>query len=407
MYKALSLFSGIGGFCEGVKLAGYEIVGAVEFDKYAATSYRANFPEIPLCEKDVKDFLCIDSPEHHIDFENYVKGKIDLIFGGPPCQGFSQIGPRDPFDPRNELYLQICRLAKQLNPKVVLIENVPNMLLMKGGLFKDRIVKALSIFGYSNIGVVKLCAANYGVPQSRNRIFLLAVRDDFISESAQEIIDCVSSEMFSDYLVTVDDAIMDLPEEVAKDSDLALIYPDICPNSSASKFLKEMRLDMNGVKYKSKEKILRYKLHQEKVELHNHHTKNVQSKRQRIISMLKPGAKASSLPISIWNNKRPEKWRRFDGEKPAHTLLAHMHRDMSEWIHYRFDRWITVREAMRLQGFHDGFILKTSEWQQLKQVGNAVPPFLAEVPAMAAKQVLDIGYQGVHFLPSEKQLNLF
>ena len=126
----------------------------------------------------------------------------------------------------------------------------------------------------------------------------------------------------------------------------------------------------------------------------------------RIIKLLKPGAKADSLPKELWDNKRPEKWRRFHPDKAAHTLLAHMHRDLSEWVHPKYDRWITVREAMRLQGFHDGFVLKTSEWQQLKQVGNAVPPFLGRIPATASKVILELGYDGSTSFEYKGQLGL-
>ncbi len=406
MYKALSLFSGVGGFCEGAKLAGYEVTGAAELDKYAAKSYRANFPDIPLYEGDVSDFLLAHSDSFEAQSERFLKGDTDLIFGGPPCQGFSQIGPRDPYDPRNELYLQMCRIAELLEPKVILLENVPNMILMKGGLFKKRVIAALSQIGYSNIAMLKLCADQYGVPQSRNRVFFIAVRDGFIAESAQSVFEAVAEAMKREP-VTVDEAISDLPESVAEDSGCSIQYPRLHRTSQTSSFIQEMRLDASGEKYAEGYKRDLYRLHSTRLELHNHHTKDVQEKRLRIIKLLKPGKKADSLPKELWNNKRPEKWRRFDGEKPAYTLLAHMHRDLSEWIHPRFDRWITVREAMRLQGFHDGFVLQTSEWQQLKQIGNAVPPFLGEVPATAARAILDIGYKGRAEFCRESQMSLF
>ncbi|WP_191923849.1 DNA cytosine methyltransferase [Pantoea agglomerans] len=390
MYRALSLFSGIGGLCEGVKLAGFEISGASEIDKYASENYRLNFPKIPLYEGDVCQFLVKGSIEYENQKDTYIGSGIDLIFGGPPCQGFSQIGPRDPLDPRNELYLQMCRLAVQFQPKVILIENVPNMILMKKGMFKDRIIKSLENCGYSNIGLLQLCADNYGIPQSRNRIFFIAVKDDFITESAQGLFESFAKHYLQPK-VCVDEALSDLPELVAMDSGHVLAYP---PKSSIiSSYQKEMRIDYNGKLYSKSEKMNLFKIHEKESCLHNHHTKSVQERRAHIISILKPGAKADSLPKEIWNNKRPEKWRRFDGSKPAHTLLAHMHRDLSEWIHPKYNRWITVREAMRLQGFHDAFVLKTSEWQQLKQVGNAVPPFLGRIPALVANEILKIGYE--------------
>lgn len=387
MLRALSLFSGIGGLCEGVKLAGFNVVGAAELDKYSCESYRANFPEIPLYEGDVKNFLVEGSEDFYDQYEKYVGGDVDLVFGGPPCQGFSQIGPRDQFDPRNELYLQVCRIAETLKPKVILIENVPNMILMKKGLFKNRVIEALSRSGYSNVALLKLCADQYGVPQSRNRVFFIAVRDGLVSQSAQGVFENVASSMVKP-VVSVDEAIGDLPEGVAPDSGVEISYP--CAGESVSNFIREMRLDKSGEKYSEGYKKNIHLYHADYISLQNHHTKDVREKRKRIIELLKPGKKADSLPKELWDNKRPEKWRRFDGSKPAHTLLAHMHRDLSEWIHPHYNRWITVREAMRLQGFHDGFVLKTSEWQQLKQVGNAVPPFLGEVPARAAKLIIDI-----------------
>lgn len=389
MYRALSLFSGIGGLCEGVKLAGFEISGASEIDKYASENYRLNFPNIPLYEGDVCQFLLQGTVDYEKQKDTFIGSGIDLIFGGPPCQGFSQIGPRDPLDPRNELYLQMCRLAVQFNPKVILIENVPNMILMKKGMFKDRIIKSLESIGYSNIGLLQLCADNYGIPQSRNRIFFIAVKDDFITESAQGLFESFSQH----YLlpkISVDEALSDLSESVASDSGDTLPYPP--KKNNISSYQKEMRVDYDGLLYNKSHKMHLFQMHEKNLCLHNHHTKSVQERRAHIISILRPGAKADSLPKEIWNNKRPEKWRRFDGSKPAHTLLAHMHRDLSEWIHPKFNRWITVREAMRLQGFHDAFILKTSEWQQLKQVGNAVPPFLGRIPALVANEILNIGY---------------
>jgi len=110
--------------------------------------------------------------------------------------------------------------------------------------------------------------------------------------------------------------------------------------------------------------------------LHNHHTKEIQERRRELISHLRPGFKGDSLPKEIWNGLRPEKWRRLHPDKPAYTILAQMHRDLSEWVHPWLERWITVREAARLQSFHDGFVFVGSEWQQLKQIGNAVPPLL-------------------------------
>jgi DNA (cytosine-5)-methyltransferase 1 len=146
-----------------------------------------------------------------------------------------------------------------------------------------------------------------------------------------------------------------------------------------------MRLDRDGRWYSAEYKRQRAG---GRLRLLNHHTKEIQERRKNLIALLEPGAKADSLPKEIWNGARPEKWRRLDPDQPAYTILAQMHRDLSEWVHPRFQRWITVREAARLQSFHDGFEFKTSEWQMLKQIGNAVPPLLGRALAAAAEKAL-------------------
>lgn len=378
--RALSLFSGVGGLCEGVKNAGWTIAAAVEQDRFAAHNYRLNFPEVPLFEGDVQNLLDPDDkstwPEQR---REYGLSSIDLIFGGPPCQGYSQIGPRDPADPRNELYLHMCRLAEILEPRYILIENVPNMLLMKKGMFRDRILRALRSSGYDNTALSVLNAADFGVPQARKRVFILAAKSDDVSFPLQVVFD-QAAESLRKPEVTVDDAISDLPSEVAEDSGISLPYPDC---RSPSEYQADMRLGLDGDHYSAQKKEAQLGRCGASHALHNHHTKEIRERRLALIKLLEPGAKADSLPKEVWDNARPEKWRRFDGSKPAHTLLAQMHRDLSEWVHPHLDRWITVREALRLQSFHDGFVLESSEWQQLKQVGNAVPPLLGYVPAMA------------------------
>lgn len=375
--NALSLFSGIGGLCEGFKLAGFRVVGAVENDTYAAINYRANFAETPLFDGNIEEFMPADAPEEHL--AKYANaGLVDVVFGGPPCQGYSQIGPRNIADPRNGLYKEFCRVVRQVQPKFVVIENVPNMFLMNKGQFKKDIFEELIKSGYDNIGWSKFNAADFGVPQKRNRIFIIAAKRSIFSSDVQNLIDQACQSLKREK-VNVDDAISDLPEMVSP-SNKTLPYES---KNNVTAFQKEMRLDYDGEIYCEELKLEKYSNSDTEVRLHNHHTKDIQAKRLHLISLLEQGQKANSLPKEVWNNARPEKWRRFDPKQPAHTLLAQMHRDLSEWIHPHHNRWITVREALRLQSFHDGFVLGTSEWRQLKQVGNAVPPLLGYVPAMA------------------------
>jgi DNA (cytosine-5)-methyltransferase 1 len=385
-YQAVSLFSGCGGFCEGVRLAGFEVEAAVEIDRYAAKTYRRNFPEVPLYEGDIHDFLNPASAAWQSEesrFQGAQRGSIDLLFGGPPCQGYSQIGTRLLDDPRNELYAQYVRVLRALAPKVFIMENVPNMLLLAKGRFKKEVLAALAEAGYSNSGVMLVAATDYGVPQLRKRAIFFGIRDDLdLHADATDFLEAALGEE-TQTETTVRQAIWDLPEATAEHYE-PLAYP---PSGQASPVLDELRLDRDGKWYTAAYKTGRAGGDRM---LHNHHTKEIQKRRSDLIALLKPGAKADSLPKDVWDGARPEKWRRLHPDRPAYTILAQMHRDLSEWVHPQHPRWITVREAARLQSFHDGFVFLTSEWQMLKQIGNAVPPLLGRALASAAARALRV-----------------
>jgi DNA (cytosine-5)-methyltransferase 1 len=379
---AVSLFSGCGGFCEGIELAGFKVKVAVEYDRFACETYRANFPRTPLFEGDIHDFMGERAEEHR---KLYKLGDIDLVFGGPPCQGYSQIGPRDLLDGRNELYRQYARVVTELRPRMFLLENVPNLLLMNKGHFRDAILNHFAELGYSNTTFLKVSAADFGVPQTRERVFFFGTRDDLgLQPDLKAYARAALSKLEVPEPVTVWQAIGDLPAKVVH-SGHAMRYPAA---RKPSAFMRLMRLDHSEGPYTKVVK-QRRGIGKSEVLLHNHHTKEMLAKRTRLISFLKPGEKADSLPKEIWDGARPEKWRRLHPDLPSYTILAQMHRDLSEWVHPKLERWITVREAARLQSFHDGFVFKSSEWQMLKQIGNAVPPLLAYAAGQMTVTVLE------------------
>ncbi|MBF3494957.1 DNA cytosine methyltransferase [Burkholderia pseudomallei] len=376
----MSLFSGAGGFCEGVRLAGWEVLCSVETDDHACRTYAANFPDVPLFQGDIADFLD-EKSESDSKFEHLVSANVDVVYGGPPCQGFSQIGPRDVDDPRNVLYKHFVRVARAVQPRIFVMENVPNMITMKGGHFKDQIQEAFRAAGYARTTIQPVTASDFGVPQHRKRIFWFGIRDDLsgvmdLDTTVRKWLDARKVPH-----VTVKQAISDLPRDVSAD-DSALPYTRL--SGRCSDYQKLMRLDWDTPLLSAAQKRSNLACDQ----LHNHHTKNVEARRLKIIKAIKPGARGDSLPAALWNGTREHKWRRLDPEKPSYTILAQMHRDLSEWIHPEYDRWITVREAARLQSFHDGFVFHGSELQQLKQVGNAVPPLVGLTIAEVAGKLL-------------------
>lgn len=381
--RAVSLFSGAGGFCEGVRLAGWNVVCAVESDAQAWLTHAANFSDVALYKGDIVRFLQDEQPGVP-GLRELTGRKIDMVYGGPPCQGFSQIGPRNLADPRNRLYEEFVRVVRLLRPRAFVMENVPNMVAMKNGHFKARILDAFREAGYSRTAILPAVASDFGVPQHRRRVFVFGIRDrlPFNGDFAEAIKSLLEREK-SDATVTVREALSDLPATVS-DDDGPLPYPKK-PGGRYSDFQKLMRLDWDHELLTAARK--RTNLAEDI--LYNHHTKGIEARRKKIIAAIRPGARGDSLPAALWNGTRGHKWRRLDPEKPSYTILAQMHRDLSEWIHPTHDRWITVREAARLQSFHDGFVFHGSEWQQLKQVGNAVPPLMARAVARAVSGLLD------------------
>jgi len=380
---AVSLFSGAGGFCEGARLAGWKVICAVESDAQACLTHAANFSEVALFKGDIVRFLQ-DAQVGVPSLADLIARKIDVVYGGPPCQGFSQIGPRDLGDPRNRLYEEFIRVVRLIKPRAFVMENVPNMVAMKNGHFRTKIVDAFRQAGYSRTAILPVVASDFGVPQHRRRVFIVGIRDRLpfagkFAEIAQKLIEREKA----DSAVTVREALSDLPETVSED-DGPLPYPKK-PGGRYSDFQKLMRLDWDHEMLTSARK----KRNLSEDALHNHHTKGIEPRRKRILAAIRPGARGDSLPATLWNGTRAHKWRRLDPDKPSYTILAQMHRDLSEWIHPTHDRWITVREAARLQSFHDGFIFHGSEWQQLKQVGNAVPPLMGRAIARAVTGVLN------------------
>lgn len=170
---AVDLFSGAGGMTQGFVDAGVSVLFGVEHDYHAAQTYMANFKH-PMMNNDIQS---LDANELVNQY-----GKVDIVFGGPPCQGFSMAGKRDNKDPRNSLFMDYLRFVKAFEPKYFVMENVPGILTMKtesGEYVKDIIVSECSKIGY-NIKWSKLYAPDYGVPQKRRRVIFLGWSQDSI-----------------------------------------------------------------------------------------------------------------------------------------------------------------------------------------------------------------------------------
>lgn len=172
---AVSFFAGCGGLCYGLKAAGFNIVAANELvDKYKAV-YELNFPNIDFLSNDIRDISDSEIKKLLLKYPD-----IDLLAGGPPCQGFSLAGKRDVFDERNTLFQYYLHLADIIRPKIILMENVRLLTTMKapdGNLVKDMIIDTFNTIGYNGDFYI-VNAADFGVPQNRERVFFVGVRKD-------------------------------------------------------------------------------------------------------------------------------------------------------------------------------------------------------------------------------------
>ncbi len=271
------------------------------------------------------------------------------------------------------------------------MENVPNMVAMRNGHYRSQVLNAFRDVGYSRTIILTLLASDYGVPQDRRRVFFVGLRDGLpLDASLEDICMRVLAQQKYEKPVTVCQAISDLPPTVSED-DGPLPYP-VFRAGQNSDYQRLMRLDCDTELLSIASKCAQ--LNGKRL-LYNHHTKDIEHRRKRIIEAIGPGERGDSLPSHLWNGTRVHKWRRLDPNRPSYTILAQMHRDLSEWVHPEHDRWITVREAARLQSFHDGFVFHGSECQQLKQVGNAVPPLMGLAVANTVRGLLGMETEGL------------
>ncbi|QWV94221.1 DNA cytosine methyltransferase [Geomonas oryzisoli] len=428
--KSIDLFVGAGGLTEGFKAEGVTSLYANDFDKHAIKTFGRNHPNTK-CNSDPIESLHPAKVREELALK---RGALDILLGGPPCQGFSTYGKRDPGDPRNQLYQHFLSYIEEFRPKAFVMENVTGILTLMDGKVVDNILEETEKMGYAT-KVFVLNAANYGVPQSRKRVFIvggidkMAVKEpkpthEYLNGSSSEE---DRSEQLSFYEIpkrdklppalTVRDAISDLPLEVLlpKDTHVTLPYPpmvrpsqyqtemrsgsDVILHHSAKQMLAIRRLRLALMKPGDYGRELRARLSEKLFEeelinelLGGKGLRNLDGCRREDIEKemeLRQMLDSGLLDMEAFFKKFDaggfaNKYRRLNWDSPSHTLVAHMARDCSDFVHPEVDRFISVREAARLQSFPDTYYFDGSQFQQFKQIGNAVPPKLA---AALAKEV--------------------
>ena len=344
----IDLFSGAGGLSRGFQDAGYNVVLGVDFDETALKTFRENHNKASS--------LCLDLFNHKnvnqiVGFLHERNLKLDVLVGGPPCQGFSLAGPREKNDKRNLLYEAMVLVAKILQPKAVVLENVPGLLQLHDGIGAKRIIKDFTELGY-NVKAQILYAPDYGVPQIRKRVFFVGLLN------TEKQFNFPEPFYKPNEYITCEQAIGDLPA-------LDGIYGEEIQNypfAPQNPYQQKMRCNSN--------------------EIHNHIGTIHDAKTIKFISMVPEGKNYKSLPKEYEGiYKYHEALTRYHSKKPSPTINT-CHRSH---FHYKYNRIPTVRENARLQSFPDDFIFYGTKAQQYKQVGNAVPPLLGYAVAQTLK----------------------
>lgn len=358
-YTCLDLFSGAGGLSRGFYDAGYDVVLGVDFDVAALKTFKENHGSAEAMKLDLFDYGNIDVIIRFLEDKNI---KLDVLVGGPPCQGFSVAGPRDMNDKRNTLYTAMVKLAERVKPQAVVLENVPGMVQTNNGIGAKRVVEDFAKIGYHMVPKL-LYAPDYGLPQMRKRVFFVGLRD------GKEKFVFPEPTVSKEHYVTCGEAIGDLPSLQTEGGEI--IYGDefqdyAMPAQNA--YQKRMRKNSKKVQ--------------------NHIGSIPIEKTKRMISLVPEGKNYKALPEEYQGiYKYHEALTRYHSEKPSNTINTG-HRSH---FHYKWNRIPTVRESARLQSFPDDFVFYGNKSEQYRQVGNAVPPMLGQVVAEALKTYLKDG----------------
>lgn len=342
MLKIVDLFSGVGGLTYGFIETGFKVILANEIDPEIAYAYTQNHQGTKMINEDITklDISQIFGP---------YQGEIDMVIGGPPCQGFSQKGSRKTInDERNFLFRYFFEVVKFIKPKFFLMENVPNLLTAENGLFKSEIEQIFGGIGYS-LDCNILNAADFGVPQIRRRAFILG-RFGTVKFSLP---------IGKAVKVTIDEAISDLAFLESGEGAAQLEYRF----NPKSEYQKTMRGDLNV--------------------LYNHVATRHSQESINKLNMIPIGMGKEVLPKELLTKSiYSGTWSRMKAEEQSVTITTRFDTPSSgRFTHPTLNRCITVREAARIQSFPDNFIFYGNKSSQMKQVGNAVPPLVGKAIA--------------------------
>ena len=371
----IDLFAGAGGLSCGLEQAGFTPVLANELVEQYAHTYQINHPDTKVVVGDVRQ---VDEKELHSLVREY--GEIDLIAGGPPCQGFSVNAPvRSLDDPRNHLFKEYLRIVAEIRPKAVVIENVPGIISLGKGTVVEQIYKILEGLGYK-VNHRILFAGHYGVPQLRFRTVFIAIRDydkeikfpapEYYAtananfQGSKEL--CYNLTPIEELLLkpktTVWDAIGDLPELKGGEEEGTYQYT----GEAESEFQVYAREGSENIT--------------------SHFCSKLSAINKERLKYIPQGGSWRDIPYELLpaglkrarRSDHTKRYGRIDPNDLCSTIMTKCDPHWGSFFHPTQDRALSVREAARIQSFPDRYIFTGNMTQQYEQVGNAVPPLLGK-----------------------------
>lgn len=373
-YTSIDLFSGCGGMTKGFNLAGVKSIFASDIDENCEKTFTRNFPETPFLCKDITEMT-------KEDVDALTGGKVpDIIIGGPPCQGFSLANKnrnKVADDPRNKLFYGFVKFINWYSPKAFVMENVKGLLSMQNGRVIKTIVEEFTNAGTCGYDVAYkvLRASDYGTPQNRERVILIGFRKDLCLKPVHPM------PYAMDHLLTVDEAISDLPQIKAGQGEEIMDYPMTAQNLYQQFMRQHSDAVSNHVAMRHTPRLVE-------------RFKAIKPGQSLVDVWETHGAVKRGAPREKSNIRFSQNNQRVFGNQPAPTIAASF---QSNFIHPYLDRNFTAREGARLQSFPDDFIFEgmrtKMSWEkglsQYQQIGNAVPVLLAYAIANAVVNQLD------------------
>jgi DNA (cytosine-5)-methyltransferase 1 len=339
-FNFIDVFSGAGGLSCGMEQAGLRCLLGIDFDRYAIETFAQNHQHAETYCGDVKK---LDA----VLLKKLLKGQeVHAVVGGPPCQGFSTVGIGNPNDLRNSLFLEFVRIVRETKPQFVVIENVTGLLAKKNEKTLRAIFAQFENLGF-HLDVQVLSSEHYGTPEIRRRTIILGTRLN---------VDIHFPIKTHKVAVTVGEALKNL---IAKNN---ILY-----NHDLNDTKIKSKLDLARIKHIPEGKGIRYAVDEENY----------------LPKKLKLNIDWEKLPEGRF---RQTKYQRLDGKKASPTIMTHKH----NYFHPTENRYLTAREAAKLQSFPNDFIFKGPLSAQWKQIGNAVPPMLGTAIAKALISMLKL-----------------